>query len=184
MASSRWAREAGGWGTHRAGSGWVCPMSAAPGSLHCPPPGAPLLYALHLPDCPASAPARGHARRLGRQQRLHAHRCRAGQPTAPVLAYAHGPQGGGSNGVLWKLKLLRSLCRRGTALRDWVHGRGFHGAEAKVLAVSGERPRGMGGAVAFGLERSQGPPILCPPSPSSLRPPPHATPRRPTIMAR
>lgn len=37
MASSRWAREARSWGTHKAGRGWVCPTSAAPGSLHCLP---------------------------------------------------------------------------------------------------------------------------------------------------
>lgn len=50
-----------------------------PGLTASPPPGSPHVHALHLPDRPAGAPAWSHACRLGREQRLHAHRCRAGQ---------------------------------------------------------------------------------------------------------
>lgn len=103
--------EGGSWGNLGAGRGRELPNveDFAPtvreegpvtaDSLHCPPLGIPHVHALHLSDRSAGAPAWGHARRLGREQRLHAHRRGAGQPTAPLLAHAHRPQGGGSGGA-------------------------------------------------------------------------------------
>lgn len=108
-------KELGTGGLREPGVGCDCLTSTVPNSLCRPPPGAPHVHALHLPDCPSGAPARGHACRLGRQQRLYAHCCRASQPAAPVLAHAHGSQGVGVGRVLG---LCLSRCRWGGACRE------------------------------------------------------------------
>lgn len=97
-----------------------------PDSPHRLSPGASHVHALHFPDRPAGAPAGGHARRLGREQRLHADRCRAGQPTAPVLAYAHRPQGGGVGRRLVEPRAPLESTQRGRgSTEEWVlRGRG------------------------------------------------------------
>lgn len=156
----------GAGGVRERGGSGNCPTSATPdpvvasgegpavpGSPRCPPPGAPHVHALHFPDRPAGAPARGHARRLGRQQRLHADRCRAGQPTALVLAHAHRPQGGESGGARSERGLRWNPCGGGGApTEEWAHRgrgfwpradsrRGFHGGRGFLRGLAGAEPK-------------------------------------------
>lgn len=163
-----------------------------------PSPGAPLVHAFHLPDRPAGAPTRGHARWLGWQQWLHAHRCRAGKPAAPVLAHPNRSQGGGVRwgaaeakasqrsvheglcsermgplgGVSTGTRTLRVL--RGRSLRYWrALERDLWRGAASAQARSGAKAPKMG----------RGPWTL----PHHAHPHRHsspAAPRRPTTMAR